>query len=262
VTAVVNLMNREFVMLPTSGAIGAGSGMGTTAAGKNGVATILLVDDHQILRQGLQSLLHRHPDLKVIGQAADGRAAVQMARELSPDVVVMDIAMPGLNGIDATRQMVLAQPNAKVIALSMHRDRRFAEEMLRVGAKAYLVKDEAFEELAEAIRSVLSGRVYLSPRVAGAVVENLLQRDGHSGGDGDGVAQPAPSAFVRLSPREREVLQLMAEGRATKEIATDLRVSVKTIETHRRQLMEKLNLYSVAELTKYAVREGLTQLDS
>jgi DNA-binding NarL/FixJ family response regulator len=248
-------------MSPTSGAAGVGSSAAgiNAAAKKNGTATILLVDDHQILRQGLQSLLNRHPDLKVIGEAGDGRAAVQLARELSPDVVVMDVAMPGLNGIDATRQMVLAHPNTKVIALSMHRDRRFAEEMLRAGAKAYLVKDEAFEELAEAIRTVLSGRVYLSPRVAGGVVENLLKRDGHTG-DGDG--RSAPSAFVRLSPREREVLQLMAEGRATKEIATDLGVSVKTIETHRRQLMEKLNLYSVAELTKYAVREGLTQLDT
>ncbi|HSV16046.1 MAG TPA: response regulator transcription factor [Tepidisphaeraceae bacterium] len=231
---------------------------------------ILLVDDHQILRQGLLNLLHQHQDLKVVGQAGDGRSAVQMARELVPDVVVMDIAMPGLNGIDATRQLALAHPAAKVIALSMHVDRRFAEEMLRAGAKAYLVKDGAFEELASAIRTVLEGRIYLSPRVAGGEMDQFLHRDGGGkgdGGDGDGragasPARSAPSAFARLSPREREVLQLMSEGRATKEIATDLGVSVKTIETHRRQLMEKLNLYSVAELTKYAVREGLTTLDN
>jgi len=222
-----------------SGTTGMGSSPGmNSAAGKNAAATILLVDDHQILRQGLQSLLNRHPDLKVIGEAADGRTAVQLARKLSPDVVVMDIAMPGLNGIDATRQMVLAQPNAKVIALSMHRDRRYAEEMLRAGAKAYLVKDEAFEELAEAIRIVLfRPGVFKPARRRWGGGKSAQSRRAIT------VTAMAPHSrlappLVRLSPREREVLQLMAEGRATKEIATDLGVSVKTIETHRRQLME------------------------
>jgi DNA-binding NarL/FixJ family response regulator len=258
-------------MLATNGVTRAETGTQPSAAGKSGAATILLVDDHRILRQGLLSLLNQHTDMKVVGEAADGRAAVQMARELAPDIVVMDITMPGLNGIDATRQMAIAHPPAKVIALSMHTDRRFAEQMLRAGAKAYLVKDGAFEELATAIRAVLGGRVYLSPRVAGGAVEDFLEREptragnrngGDGGSNGAGAGQPVQSAFARLSPREREVLQLMSEGRATKEIATDLGVSVKTIETHRRQLMEKLNLYSVAELTKYAVREGLTTLDN
>jgi DNA-binding NarL/FixJ family response regulator len=212
--------------------------------------TILLADDHQVVRQGLKSLLDRYPDLKVVGEAADGRTAVRLAKELSPDVVVMDIGMPDLNGIEATRQLAAGQPVTKIVALSMHADRRFASEMLKAGAKAYLVKDGAFEELADAIRTVMADRVYLSPRVAGTVVDDLVH--GESGGG---------SAFARLSPREREVLQLMAEGRATKEIAMDLHVSVKTVETHRRQVMEKLNLFSVAELTKYAIREGLTALD-
>jgi DNA-binding NarL/FixJ family response regulator len=184
----------------------------------------------------------------VVGEAADGRSAVRLAKQLSPNVIVMDIAMPDLNGIEATRQLTKAQPEIKIIALSMHADRRFANEMIRAGAQGYLVKDGAFEELAEAIRTVLSGKAYLSPRVA----DNYALAEGST----------ATSAFDRLSPREREVLQLMAEGRSTKEIAMDLTLSVKTIETHRRQFMEKLNLFSVAELTKYAIREGLTTLEA
>src|SRR5262249_2880612 len=149
--------------------------------------------------------------------------------------------------IDATRKIITDRPAAQVIALSMHADRRFVEEMLRAGAKGYVLKDSAFEELATAVRAVVAGKTYLSPRVTGAVVEGYLGRQ-----DGK------PSAFARLTNREREVLQLMAEGRSTKQIAMDLKVSVKTVETHRRQLMEKLDIHSVAELTKYAIREGLT----
>jgi DNA-binding NarL/FixJ family response regulator len=209
---------------------------------------ILIADDHQIIRQGLKSLLDRYPDFQVVGEAADGRSAVRLAKQLMPDVIVMDIAMPDLNGIEATRQLTKAHPEIKIIALSMHADRRFANEMIRAGAQGYLVKDGAFEELAEAIRTVISGKAYLSPRVA----DNYALAEGPT----------ASSAFDRLSPREREVLQLMAEGRSTKEIAMDLTLSVKTIETHRRQFMEKLNLFSVAELTKYAIREGLTTLEA
>jgi DNA-binding NarL/FixJ family response regulator len=213
---------------------------------------ILLADDHQIVREGLRSMLNQHADMEVVAEAADGRRAVELAQELNPDVVVMDVGMPGLNGIEATRQITMKEPDAKIVALSMHSDRRFMGEMLKAGAKGYLLKDGAFEELATAIRSVASDKVYLSPKIADVVVDDYVRHQG----------QTEPSAFAKLTPREREVLQLMAEGRATKEIAMDLRVSIKTVETHRRQIMEKLNIYSVAELTKYAIREGLTSLDA
>jgi DNA-binding NarL/FixJ family response regulator len=214
---------------------------------------ILLADDHQIVLEGLRSLLQQNEEMEVVAEAKDGRSAVQLARELQPDVVVMDVGMPGLNGIEATRQITSREPDAKVVALSMHSDRRFMGEMLKAGAKGYLLKDGAFEELATAIRSVMSNKVYLSPRIADVVVDDYVRRTPSQGSD--------TSAFAKLTPREREVLQLMAEGRATKEIAMDLKVSIKTVETHRRQIMEKLNIHSVAELTKYAIREGLTSLD-
>ncbi|MEA2709338.1 MAG: hypothetical protein QOF78_1939 [Phycisphaerales bacterium] len=219
------------------------------------VTKILLADDHQIVREGLKSLLNSHEDMEVVGEARDGRSAVQMAKELGPDVVIMDVGMPHLNGIEATRQIMSREPDAKVVALSMHSDRRFMGEMLKAGAKGYLLKDGAFEELATAIRSVIANKVYLSPRIANVVVDDYVRRPpGQQNGE--------TSAFARLTPREREVLQLMAEGRATKEIAMDLKVSIKTVETHRRQIMEKLSIHSVAELTKYAIREGLTSLDA
>jgi DNA-binding NarL/FixJ family response regulator len=195
-----------------------------------------------------------------------------MARDLSPDVVVMDVAMPQLNGIEATRQLAGEERGMKIVALSMHSDRRFVSEALKAGASGYVLKDGAFEELISAIRSVVADRVYLSPRVAGVVVDDYVRRlpargAGASGNaattgqaESDGYTPPR-SAFDALTPREREVLQLMAEGYATKEVAHRLHVSVKTVETHRRQIMEKLDLHSVAELTKYAIREGLTTLD-
>jgi DNA-binding NarL/FixJ family response regulator len=219
------------------------------------VTKILLADDHQIVREGLKSLLNSHEDMEVVGEARDGRSAVEMAKELSPDVVIMDVGMPHLNGIEATRQITSREPEAKVVALSMHSDRRFMGEMLKAGAKGYLLKDGAFEELATAIRSVIANKVYLSPRIANVVVDDYARRPA-------GQQTSDASAFARLTPREREVLQLMAEGRATKEIAMDLKVSIKTVETHRRQIMEKLSIHSVAELTKYAIREGLTSLDA
>jgi DNA-binding NarL/FixJ family response regulator len=228
---------------------------------------VLLADDHRIVREGLKSLLQSQPDLEVVAEAADGRQAVEMARNLSPDVVVMDVAMPQLNGIEATRQLACQDPAMKIVALSMHSDRRFVSEALKAGASGYVLKDGAFDELISAIRSVVADRVYLSPRVAGAVVDDYVRRlpDGRR----DGAPHPGTddphdarrSAFDALTPREREVLQLMAEGYATKEVAHRLHVSVKTVETHRRQIMEKLDLHSVAELTKYAIREGLTTLE-
>ena len=237
---------------------------------------VLLADDHRIVREGLKSLLESQPDLQVVAEASDGRQAVAMARDLSPDVVVMDVAMPQLNGIEATRQLSNDGGGMKIVALSMHSDRRFVSEALKAGASGYVLKDGAFDELITAIRAVTSDRVYLSPRVAGVVVEDYVRRLPARGGNGNGHANGAGtashpgqeehgaarrSAFDALTPREREVLQLMAEGYATKEVAHRLHVSVKTVETHRRQIMEKLDMHSVAELTKYAIREGLTTLD-
>jgi DNA-binding NarL/FixJ family response regulator len=212
---------------------------------------ILIADDHQIFRQGLKNLLSHESAFRVVGEASDGRSAVQMASELQADIVVMDIAMPAMDGIEATRQLTSALPATKIIALSMHTSRRFADEMIKAGAKGYVLKDGAFEELAEAIRVVLSGKIYLSPRVSAA-----------ANGDGNGNSPHESPVTHRLSPRERDVLRLLAQGRSTKEIAGDLELSVKTIETHRRQFMDKLNLFSVAELTKYAIREGLASVDA
>jgi len=206
---------------------------------------ILLVDDHQIVREGLRILLEKEPDMEVAAEAEDGRAAVRLAREVSPQVVIMDVAMPDLNGIEATRQIVAECPGIKVIALSMHADRRFVANMLKAGASGYLLKDSAFEELARAIRTVAADKVYLSPEVSDIVVRDYVKGP-----------QEEASVYSLLTPREREVLQLLAEGKATREIADCLHVSVKTVETHRQQIMYKLKVRSVAELTKYAIRGG------
>jgi DNA-binding NarL/FixJ family response regulator len=214
-------------------------------------AKILLVDDHKIIREGLRSLLEDQLGLEVVGEAENGRKAVQLSRDLGPDVVVMDISMPDMNGIEATRQIVTDLPGVKVIALSMHSDRRFVTGVLGAGASGYLLKDCAFEELADAIRTVLAGEVYLSSGITGIVVRDYLNQ----------LSSTETSTPDALTAREREVLQLLAEGLATKQIAASLHVSVKTVETHRRQIMERLNIYSVAELTKYAIREGLTSLE-
>lgn len=212
---------------------------------------ILLADDHGILREGLRALLQKQPDFEVVAEADDGRAAVKLAKELQPDVVIIDIAMPNLNGIEATRKILADLPETKVLALSMHSDKRFVTGILREGASGYLLKDSAFEELSLAIQTVCGGRKYLSPGIAGIVVEDVIQQAPQSGA-------PRPTL---LTHREREVLQLLAEGKATKEIAPQLNVSVKTIETHRKNIMDKLKIRNIAELTKYAIREGLTSLD-
>jgi DNA-binding NarL/FixJ family response regulator len=213
---------------------------------------IMLADDHRIMREGLKSLLNEEDDMEVVGEADNGRRAIEMVDAMSPDVVVMDIGMPELNGIEATRRIVLDHPDTKVVALSMHSDRRFMAEILKAGAAGYLLKDGAFEELAGAIRTVVAKKMYLSPRIADVVVEDYVRN----------MPRGVPSAFAALTPREREVLQLLAEGKATKQAAACLHVSVKTVETHRRQIMTKLDIHSVAELTKYAIREGLTSVEA
>jgi DNA-binding NarL/FixJ family response regulator len=211
---------------------------------------VLLVDDHGMIRSGLRALLSHEADLTVAGEAEDGRTAVKKASELSPDVVVMDLRMPDLNGIEATRQIHAVNPGIKIVALSANSDRRSVTEMLRAGAQGYVLKAAAFEELVAAIRAVMGGEIYLSPSITGVDVADFKN---------NGAAEKG-TAFADLSAREREVLQLIAEGKATKEVAAALHVSIKTAETHRRNVMEKLKLDSVAELTKYAIREGITSL--
>jgi DNA-binding NarL/FixJ family response regulator len=206
---------------------------------------VLIADDHQILRQGLRSLLERQPDMRVIAEAADGRHALTLIEEHAPEIAVIDVSMPELDGIETTRQ-ICSKTSTKVVALSAHGEPRFVRDMLKAGASAYLLKDDAFEELAIAIREVMAGGTYFSKRID----QNAVSGKG------------APAGSIqRLTPREREVLQLMSEGQSTKEIAFRLKLSTKTIETHRRQIMQKLDVYSVAELTKCAIREGLTTLE-
>jgi len=213
---------------------------------------IILADDHKITRQGLRSLLEKQSDMQVVGEAQDGRTAVLQVGQLSPDVVIMDVSMPDLNGIEATRQILSKSPNVKIVALSMHSDLQFVAEMLRSGAAGYLLKDCAFEELAGAIRTVVANQTYLSPTISGPVVDDYRHR----------LSKADVSDVDILTDREREVLQLMAEGKSTKQIALKLHISVKTVETHRRQIMNKLDIHTIAELTKYAIRKGLTTLET
>lgn len=211
---------------------------------------VIVVDDHRIVREGLVTLLERQPGLKVVAQAESGTEAVRLVRELSPDIVIMDISLPDLNGVEATRRILARPTRTKVIALSMHTDRRFVIESLKAGASAYLLKDAAFDELSQAIGAVVGGGTYLSSTISDLLIKEYTRKKG--GGDS--------TAFSLLTSRERQVLQLLAEGKTTKEIAGTLGVSVKTIETFRQQIMSKLDLHSVAELTKYAIREGITTL--
>ncbi len=213
---------------------------------------ILLADDHKITRQGLRSLLEKQKDIEVVAEAENGREAVRLAAELAPDVIIMDVTMPDLNGVEATRQILSQSSDIKIIALSMHSDALFVTEMLKSGASGYLLKDCAFEELTRAIRTVIDDKTYLSPAISGVVVEDYLHR----------LSKTDFSSSEVLTDREREVLQLMAEGSSTKQIALKLHISAKTVETHRRQIMAKLDIHTVAELTKYAIRKGLTSLDT
>ena len=215
---------------------------------------VILADDHQMFREGLRSLMERQIDIELIAEAEDGRSIIKLLQKLSPDVIIMDVSMPGLNGIEATRQIKATYADVKVIALSMHSNRRYVMEMLKAGASGYLLKDCAVKELCEAIRIVAAGQVYLNPRINTLVVNDYLQYLSDNT-----VAEFADSSV--LSAREREVLQLLAEGKRTKEIASILHVSIKTVERHRQNIMGKLNINSIAELTKYAIQEGLTSVE-
>lgn len=213
---------------------------------------VLLVDDHTLIREGLRSLLEKQPDIQVVGEAEDGRRAKELVAELSPDIVIMDVTMPRLGGIEATRQITGEFPAVKVIALSIHSKRRFVADMLSAGAAGYILKECLFDELVQAIQAVAAGGRYLSLRITDVVVDDYVKR----------LSSGAESPLESLTGREREVLQLVAEGKSTKQIAVELHVSTKTIEANRRQIMEKLDMHSVAELTKYAIREGIIALDT
>jgi len=209
---------------------------------------ILLVDDHEVMCEGLCALLRKEPDMKVVGRATDGRSAVQMARELSPDVVIMDIGMPNLNGIDATRQLISECPNVKVLVLSTHSDGSLIAKALKVGAAGYILKESAFAELIEAINAVSEAKTYLCSKAAKVAFSDYVKM----------LSNPEWSWDGGLTRREREILQLVAEGKTTKKIAATLHISVKTVDSHREHIMDKLGIHNVAGLTKYAIREGLT----
>ncbi len=212
--------------------------------------TVLIVDDHMIVRDGLRSLLERQPDIEVVAEADNGREALTQAKKLSPDVIVMDIGMHELNGIEATRQIVGESPAVKVLALSMYSDKRFIIGMLKAGALGYMLKDSAFRELVDAIRVVASNKVYISPSIAGVLTEDYLEN----------LTEKDNSVNSILTSREVEVLQLLAEGKSTKQTASILGVSTKTIETHRKNIMKKLEIDNIVDLAKYAIREGIIPL--
>jgi len=204
---------------------------------------ILLADDHAVVRQGFKMILEAQPDMEIVGEAGNGREAVETADKLRPDVVVMDVAMPELNGIEAARRLVDSMPHAKVLALSMHKDSVYVREILRAGARGYLLKDSVAADLVAAVRAVASGQSWLSPAVSNAVLDDYRRH----------VTNP----IDLLTSREREVLQMLAEGKTNKEIAGVLNLSVYTVDAHRGRIMEKLNLHSINELVRFAVRNGL-----
>jgi two-component system, NarL family, response regulator NreC len=204
---------------------------------------ILLADDHAVVRQGFKMILGAQTDMEIVGEAANGREAVELAEQVKPDVVVMDVAMPELNGIEATRRLIGSLPHARVLALSMHKDSVYVREILRAGARGYLLKDSGAEDLVRAIRAVAGGESWLSPAVSNAVLDDYRRH----------VTNP----IDLLTSREREVLQMLAEGKTNKEIAVVLNLSVYTVDAHRGRIMEKLNLHSINELVRFAVRNGL-----
>ncbi len=213
---------------------------------------LILADDHAIMREGLKSLFQKEVGIDVVAETSNGLDTIEQSSRLMPHVIVMDVAMPDMNGIEATRRIIEDNHKIKVVALSGHANKQFIREMLTAGASAYVLKNRAYEDLAKAVREVMTGKKYLSPDIARGVIDDYVELSS--------TISENP-AFVTLTNREREVLQQIAEGHSTKEIAGRFGVSVKTVETHRANVMEKLDLHSVAELTKYAIREGVTSVD-
>jgi len=211
---------------------------------------IMIVDDHAVVREGLRLLLEKEPDMEVVAEADNGAIAVQFANAFNPDVIVMDINMPDMNGIEATRRIVAENNKVKVLALSMETDRRFVVEVLQSGANGYVLKDSAFTELAVGIRIVAHGKQFLCPRISAMIIKDYLLS----------IPEGVSIGHTILTTQEREIIQLIADGKNTKDIAHLLGVSTKTVDNQRHNIMKKLGLYSIASLTKYAVREGLTSI--
>jgi DNA-binding NarL/FixJ family response regulator len=218
------------------------------SSAKQKTIRILIADDHKMFRQGLMRMLDDQGDITVVGEAKTGREAIRLSAELAPDIILMDISLPDIDGIAATKRILDKAPTARVIALSMHSAQDFIQNMMRSGARGYLTKDCEFKELLRAVHSVYQGQSYLCPGVAGVVIESYVRRNNNSAGS-------------HLTDRERDVLRYVAEGLSTKKIAANMNVSTKTVETHRRQIMRKLDIFSVPQLTKYAIRQGLSSLE-
>jgi DNA-binding NarL/FixJ family response regulator len=212
---------------------------------------IVIADDHEVVRKGLIALLQAQPDWEVIGEAADGREAVEKAQKLKPDVAILDIGMPSLNGLEATRQILKSNPHAKVLILTLHDSDQVVREVLNAGARGFLLKSDAARDLVAAVEALRRDKTYFTSKVASMVLEGYLK---------GGTAAPATTGRNRLTPREREIVQLLAEGKSTKEVAVALGLSVKTAETHRSNIMRKLQLHSVSDLVLYAVRNNIVHV--
>ncbi len=212
---------------------------------------ILIADDHGVVREGLKVLIDNQPDMEVVGEAEDGLMVTQLAKELSPDIIIMDISMPNLNGVEATRLILTENPDIRVIALSVHLDKHFVTQMLKAGASGYVLKSCLFDEVLRALRTVNRGEHYLSPKITDVVLDDYIHY----------MATYNKTAEDHLTTRERQIVQMLAEGKSTKQIASNLHISPKTSDANRRQIMNKLGISSLAELTKYAIRKGLTSTE-
>lgn len=212
---------------------------------------IMIVDDHGIVRQGLKSLIQNSLNMEVVAEAEDGIEAVRLAKQFTPDIIIMDVTMPNLNGVEATRQILKDHPKIRIVALSMHPEKHIVKEILEAGASAYVLKSYLFDELSRALEAVSSSQRYLSPRITDVVLDDYVRRQGTD----------KPEAVARLSSRDRQIIQMLAEGRTIKQIAITLHISPKTADANRRKIMSKLGVSNMADLVKYAVREGITSLE-